>query len=273
MKTISPNLSPEPCSSSVRKLEVAGPSRPPRPVIEVRHVGLRYRIRKQRSKSFQEYLFNLLRGQPGCQDFWPLKDVSLTVHQGEIHGLIGANGQGKSSLLRVLASIYKPDRGTITTLGKVSPLLTLGAGFNADLTGRENIYLNAIFLGLNRRQVDQNLDAIIAFADIGDFINQPIKTYSSGMTARLGFAIALHVEPDILLLDEVLGVGDESFNAKCRKAMASLVKRAGAVVLVSHGLGQVRSICTRVSWLDQGRVRMTGDPAEVTEAYRESMQG
>jgi len=271
MKTTLPNLSPEPVGRLMDRPEAPAPLGPP--VIKARGIGLRYRIRKQRVKSFQQYLFNLIRGQASFEDFWPLTDVDLTVHRGEIHGLIGSNGQGKSTLLRVLAGIYRPDRGTLEATGKISPLLTLGAGFNSELTGRENIYLNGIFLGLDRRRIEKNLEAIIEFADIGDFINQSIKTYSSGMSARLGFAIALHVEPDILLLDEVMGVGDEAFKAKCRRAMLDLVDRAGAVVLVSHSLGLVKELCTTVSWLDRGRVRLTGKPEEVTTAYRNSITG
>jgi lipopolysaccharide transport system ATP-binding protein len=196
-----------------------------------------------------------------------LKGISLTVLGGECLAVIGKNGAGKSTLLSLLARIYKPTSGAITINGRVAPLLELGAGFHLDLTGVENIYFNAVILGLTRQQVQERLPAIIEFSELGDAINAPVRTYSSGMMARLGFAIAIHVDAEVLIVDEVLAVGDQRFEAKCLERVEQFRQEGGAILLVSHQLETVRKFADRCIWLQDGVVEMEGNPEEVIQAY------
>ncbi|KVE35304.1 ABC transporter ATP-binding protein [Burkholderia sp. TSV86] len=198
--------------------------------------------------------------------FWALNDVSFTVAKGETVGIIGRNGSGKSTLLQIVCQTLNPSRGSIETVGRVAALLELGSGFDLEYTGRENVYLNAQLHGLTRRQVDERLDKIIEFADIGEFIDQPVKTYSSGMFVRLAFAVIAHVDADILVVDEALAVGDTFFNQKCLRYMDQFRKR-GTILFVSHDTSTVKKLCSRVIWIDKGEVRLEGDPDEVCEAY------
>ncbi|KVE24294.1 ABC transporter ATP-binding protein [Burkholderia singularis] len=198
--------------------------------------------------------------------FWALNDVSFTVAKGETIGIIGRNGSGKSTLLQIVCQTLNPSSGSIETVGRVAALLELGSGFDLEYTGRENVYLNAQLHGLTRRQVDERLDKIIEFADIGEFIDQPVKTYSSGMFVRLAFAVIAHVDADILVVDEALAVGDTFFNQKCLRYMDQFRKK-GTILFVSHDTSTVKKLCSRVIWIDKGEVRLEGDPDEVCEAY------
>lgn len=203
---------------------------------------------------------------------WALRDVDLAIHPGETVGLIGPNGAGKTTILKLIAGITRPTTGAIQVSGRVSSLIELGAGFHPDLTGRENVYLNGAILGLRRREIDALFDQIVAFAELERFIDTPVKRYSSGMYARLGFAVAAHVSPDILLVDEVLSVGDASFQRRCYEKVWDMVHQEGrSVIMVSHGFGYIRALCNRVVWLQRGQVQQIGDPDAVIRAYESSV--
>jgi lipopolysaccharide transport system ATP-binding protein len=202
--------------------------------------------------------------------FLALDDICLDVRQGEMIGIIGSNGSGKSTLLGLMAGVIRPQAGAIEVHGRVAPLLELGAGFHFELTGRENIELNGVLMGLTRREVRERLEAIVAFSGLADSLHEPMRTYSSGMVARLGFSVAVHLDPDILLIDEILAVGDTHFQARCLERLAEFRRRGTTIVLVSHGLGEVRMLCDRVVWLERGRILMQGDPDEVVTEYEKS---
>ena len=205
-------------------------------------------------------------------DLWALRDVDLALYPGETLGIIGPNGAGKTTSLKLIAQITRPTSGRVTVNGRVSSLIELGAGFHPDLTGRENVYLNGAILGLRRRELDRLFDQIVAFAELERFIDTPVKRYSSGMYARLGFAVAAHVSPEILLVDEVLSVGDAAFQKRCYEKVWDLVHHQGrAVIMVSHGFGYIRALCQRVVWLANGRVQMIGAPDGVIRAYESSV--
>jgi ABC-type polysaccharide/polyol phosphate transport system ATPase subunit len=198
--------------------------------------------------------------------------VSFELREGEVLGVIGRNGSGKSTLLLTLAGILRPDAGAVATFGKTATLLTLGAGFEPELTGRENIYLNGAFFGLPKRRMDELLDEIVEFSELGAFVDVPLRKYSTGMRARLGFSIAAHIEPDILLLDEVLGVGDAAFQRKSKAKLEELIGRAKAIVVVTHSMGFVSEACTAALWLDEGRVAGYGPPDDITARYIEDAE-
>jgi lipopolysaccharide transport system ATP-binding protein len=202
-----------------------------------------------------------------------LKDVSFAVDGGEAFGIIGRNGSGKSTLLKIITGILKPTSGSVAVNGRIAALIELGAGFHPEITGRENIVINGIMLGLTRREIDQRFDSIVEFSGIGDFIEQPVKTYSSGMYVRLGFAVAVHVDPDVLLIDEVLSVGDEEFSAKCVAKIQEMKYRGVTLVFVTHQLDQVRNLCDRALWLDHGQVEAIGDPVRVVDHYLQEVAG
>jgi len=202
-----------------------------------------------------------------------LKNVSFAVDKGEAFGIIGRNGSGKSTLLKIITGILKPTRGTVAVNGRIAALIELGAGFHPEITGRENIVINGIMLGLTRREIDQRFDSIVEFSGIGEFIDQPVKTYSSGMYVRLGFAVAVHVDPDVLLIDEVLSVGDEEFSAKCVAKIQELKYRGVTLVFVTHQLDQVRNLCDRALWLDHGEMEAVGDPMRVVDHYLQEVSG
>ncbi len=197
-----------------------------------------------------------------------LDDVSFTVERGESFGIVGGNGSGKSTLLKLIAGILRPDAGRVVTDGRVAALIELGAGFHPEISGRENVYINGSVLGLTRRQIDQRFDRIVEFSGLADFIDEPVKNYSSGMYVRLGFAVAIHTDPDILLVDEVLAVGDEAFSHQCLRRIEELLASGRTVVFVSHSLALVEDVCSRVLWLDRGKVRLIGEPRRVVDAYR-----
>ena len=229
-------------------------------------VGKRFRLHHQRATSLKERL--LLHRRASSEEFWALRDVDLEIGGGLTVGLIGPNGSGKSTLLKVLSGILAPTTGTVAVRGRVASLLELGAGFNGELTGRENIYLNAAILGLSRRETSRQFNDIVAFAELEPFIDNQVKHYSSGQYVRLGFAVAVHVSPDILLVDEVLAVGDESFQRKCLTKIAEFQERGCTILFVTHSLDLVPRICGRAVVLDHGRVLHDGDPVEATERLR-----
>ncbi len=224
--------------------------------------------------TLKERAVRLVTGRSGGgeEEFWALAGVSFEVAAGEMLGIIGANGSGKSTLLKLLAGLYRPDGGSLECRGRVTSLIELGAGFHPDLTGRENILINGLLLGLTRRQVRERFDDIVRFAGLEKFIDSPIRGYSSGMHMRLGFAIAAHAEPEILLIDEILAVGDEAFQHRCLAKIAEFRRAGGTIVYVSHDLGSVRRYCDRALWLDGGKVRCLGEPNEVIGGYLEMVE-
>lgn len=236
--------------------------------IDVSGVSKRFRITNDRRTHLKEVF---VRGRSQKEEFWALRDVSLTVAAGSTYGLIGHNGSGKSTLLKLMAGIHRPTSGSISHHGRISALLELGAGFHPELTGRENIYLNGSILGIRGPVIDRALDRIVEFSGLGPFIDSPVKVYSSGMYARLGFSIAVHLDPEILIVDEILAVGDEDFQRRCFDYLEQLRSRGVTIVFVSHSLGIVQKLCDQVAWLDHGVLRMVGDTMGVVEAYIESV--
>jgi lipopolysaccharide transport system ATP-binding protein len=253
----------------------------PQPIIEIEHLGKRYRIGAQRDPYLSirdtlarktEHLWNVLcrneHVRHAQDDFWALKDVNFNVQQGEAVAIIGRNGAGKSTLLKILSQITPPTEGSITMRGRVASLLEVGTGFHAELTGRENIFLNGTILGMTRAEIRKKFDEIVAFSEIGRFLDTPVKRYSSGMYVRLAFAVAAHLEPEILIVDEVLAVGDAQFQKKCLGRMQDVSKNEGRTVLfVSHNMGAVASLCSRALWLDGGRTQRTGVARSVIHDY------
>jgi ABC-2 type transport system ATP-binding protein len=236
------------------------------PTISAVGVGKRFLLHHRRATSLKERL--LLHRRSDSEEFWALHDVNLQIGGGQTVGLIGPNGSGKSTLLKVLSGILAPTTGRVTVRGRIASLLELGAGFNGELTGRENVYLNAAILGLSRRETERYFDDIVAFAELEPFIDNQVKHYSSGQYVRLGFAVAVHVSPDILLVDEVLAVGDESFQRKCLAKIAEFQQRGCTILFVTHSLDLIPQICSRGVVLDHGRVLHDGDPVEAAERLR-----
>ncbi len=236
-------------------------------VVNFDKVGVRYRIPSERISSFKEYSIRWIQRKVTHRDFWALKDVNLSVDRGETFGLIGPNGAGKSTLLKLIARVFKPTSGRVVVRGQVAPLLEFGAGFHPELTGRENIYLNGALLGFSRQEMEEKFEGIVDFAELWDFIDVPLRTYSSGMWARLGFAVATDVDADILLVDEVLSVGDESFQRKSSTRMQEFRDRGTSSVLVSHNMDMIIKMCDRTAWLDHGQIKAVGKTSEVVQAY------
>jgi ABC-2 type transport system ATP-binding protein len=239
------------------------------PVVVVENVSKKYRLYRERNNSLK---IAIMRGGRAKVDmFWALQDVSFEVYEGSTTGLIGENGSGKSTMLKCLARILRPDTGSVSVTGKMSALLELGAGFHPELSGRENVFLNGAILGLKQKELAAKFDDIVDFAGIGQYIDEPVKNYSSGMYVRLGFSVAINVEPDILLVDEVLAVGDESFQRKCLERFADLKNSGKTVIIVSHAMGSVINMCDHVIWFKKGRKMGDGDPRQVVEAYTGSI--
>lgn len=237
-------------------------------MIRLEGVDVRYRAPEERLGTFKEYAIRRLQRRVRYKDFLALDNVNLEVRPGEIFGVIGRNGAGKSTLLKVASRVLAPTRGRVFLGGKVSPLLELGAGFHPELTGRENVMLNGTLLGYTLRQLEDRMDEIIDFAELGSFIEAPLRTYSSGMAARLGFAVVSAWQPEILLVDEVLAVGDEAFKRKCQVRMQSFRDAGSTILMVSHDMTTIEELCERAAWLDRGRIRSVGAPAGVIAEYR-----
>lgn len=240
----------------------------PDAVIRLEDVSVRYRAPEERVGTFKEYAIRLLQRRVRYRDFFALDGINLNLGRGEILGVIGRNGAGKSTLLKVVSRVLVPTCGRVYLGGQVSPLLELGAGFHPELTGRENVMLNGTLLGHTRRQLEDRMEDIIQFAELGSFIEAPLRTFSSGMAARLGFAVATAWKPDILLVDEVLAVGDEAFQRKCNARMQAFRDAGTTILLVTHNMMTVIDMCDRAAWLDQGQLRALGPSAQVVEAYR-----
>jgi ABC-2 type transport system ATP-binding protein len=237
-------------------------------VIDVRNISVQYRLLTEKPQTFQEYLVNRIRGKRMAYEaFWALKDINLQMQKGEVFGIIGSNGAGKSTLLKVLAGVLKPTQGSVMVDGLIAPLIELGAGFDMDLTGKENIYLNASILGFSRNQINAKLSAIIEFSELGDFIYSPLRSFSSGMISRLGFAIATELNPDVLMIDESLSVGDEHFRRKCEKRILQFKQKGTTILFVSHSMEDVQRLCDRACWLVHGMSRMCGDAKNVINEY------
>jgi len=240
--------------------------------IKITDVSLKYRLARERPGTIQEYIVQRLKGRRvDYEDFWALREINLEIGKGETLGLIGPNGAGKSTLLKVIAGILTPVEGSITVNGKIAPLIELGSGFNMELTGKENIYLNSSILGLSRKETDSKFDRILAFSELGEFIYSPLKSYSSGMVARLGFSIATEVDPDILIIDEILSVGDEHFREKCDERILSFKQKGVTILFVSHSMNDIKRLCDRAVCLEHGKVAFEGNSAEVVDFYMKSL--
>lgn len=238
-----------------------------RKVIQVTDVSMRFRMNSDRILSLKEFVTTALRGGLCYEEFTALEHVSFTVRKGETLGLIGRNGAGKSTLLKIISGIMKPTEGSVVCNGNIVPMLELGSGFDMDLTGRENIFLNGAILGYSEEYLKEKYDEIVAFSELGSFIDTPIRNYSSGMLARLAFSVATEVTPDILIVDEILSVGDASFQEKSKERMLDLMGGGTSVLFVSHSVEQIRELCNKVIWLENGTVRMEGLTREVCDAY------
>jgi len=236
--------------------------------IRLENVSVLYRVPHERIRSFKEFAIRWIQRGVKYQEFWALSDVSLTVYRGEVFGLVGRNGAGKSTMLKLMARVLLPTQGRVWVRGRVAPLLELGAGFHADLTGRENIFLNGALLGYSHRQIEENFDQIVDFAELWDFIDAPLRTYSSGMIARLGFSMATDRQPDVLIIDEILGVGDEAFQQKCAQRIDQFRSLGTTILLVSHNMDTVRKLCNRAALLVHGKMKTAGDVEAVIEQYR-----
>ena len=236
-------------------------------MIEVNNVSMAFRMDINRPSGLKDWVVNFVTGKRDIREFRALSGISFTVERGEVIGIIGRNGSGKSTLLKIISGIYKPTGGSVTLGGSVVPMLELGSGFDQELTGYENIFLNGAILGYTEKYLREKLDEIIAFSELGDFINMPIKTYSSGMMMRLAFSVATVVNPEILIVDEILAVGDEFFQKKSFARMQELMSGGTTVLFVSHNLDQIRNMCSRVVWLDGGHIRMAGPTQEICAAY------
>uniref|UniRef100_UPI0022E30814 ABC transporter ATP-binding protein n=1 Tax=Enterocloster aldenensis TaxID=358742 RepID=UPI0022E30814 len=239
-------------------------------IIEVTDATVRFNMSTERLDNLKEYFIKLMNGQLMFQEFLALKQVDLKVKKGEAWGIIGTNGSGKSTLLKLICGILKPYKGNVAIKGTIAPLIELGAGFDSELTARENIFLNGAVLGHSERFMKEKFDEVVDFAELRDFLDMPIKNYSSGMAARLGFSIATVVQPDILIVDEVLSVGDYAFQQKCEARMHGMLENGTTLLYVSHSIESVRSLCNKALWLDKGNVRMNGDVMEVSQKYMES---
>lgn len=240
-------------------------------VIEVKNATVRFNKSAESISGLKEYIIKMLKRELMFQEFLALKNINFTVKRGESWGLIGKNGSGKSTLLKLISGIIRPYQGNVTVNGSISPLIELGAGFDPELTARENIFLNGALLGYSKRFIESHFQEIVDFAELNDFIDVPIKNFSSGMSARLGFAIATVQKPDILIVDEVLAVGDFSFQQKCKERMENLLSNGTTLLFVSHSIEQVKELCSKAIWIDNGEVRAIGETHSVSQEYISSM--
>lgn len=244
-------------------------------MIQLQDVSVMYRlIRERKRSSLQEYLINYLKGRRiGVKSFSALRDLTLEVRKGESLGIIGPNGSGKSTLLKVISGVIVPAKGKVSVNGSTAPLIELSAGFDQELTGRENIFLNASILGFSRKEIKRKFDSIVSFSELKDFIDTPLKNYSSGMIARLGFSIATEAHPDILIIDELLAVGDAHFQKKSKDRIMEFRKTGTTIIIVSHNMEDIRSLCSRVLWLDHGSQKMIGGAHTIIASYEHSQSG
>lgn len=231
------------------------------PIIQVDHVTMKFNLMEEKVDTLKEYVVKLIKGKLFYNEFIALDDVSFDIERGDIFGLIGFNGAGKSTVLKIIAGVLKPSTGRVVVRGTIAPLIEVGAGFDPDLTAKENIFLNGAILGHNYEFLKEHFDAILDFAELRDFVNVPVKNFSSGMFARLGFAIATEVRPDILIVDEVLSVGDYQFQQKCEARIRGMIQKGTTVILVSHDIEMIKRLCTKALWLDHGHMKDIG-PAD-----------
>jgi ABC-type polysaccharide/polyol phosphate transport system ATPase subunit len=238
-----------------------------RPVISVSNVSIRLNMQIEKVDSLKEYILKVIKGRVKYKEFWALKDISFDIERGEVFGLVGLNGAGKSTLLKIIAGVMKPTSGEVVVEGKIVPLIELGAGFDMELSARENIYLNGAILGYSKKFISEKFQEIVDFAEIHDFLDVPLKNYSSGMLARIAFAISTVVEPDVLIVDEILAVGDYKFQEKCMARIHEMLKNKVTVLFVSHSAAQVKQLCNRVAFLEKGQLIDVGFTDEVLNKY------
>jgi len=239
--------------------------------ISVNDVSMKFRLPHEKVDSIKDFLVNKLKRKMQYKDFYALRSINFTIKKGERVGIIGHNGAGKSTLLKIISGVMKPTEGSVTVNGRIAPLLELGAGFDHELTGAENIYLNAAILGRSKKFIENIYDEIVDYSGLGDFIHVPVKNYSSGMRARLGFSIATKIDPDILIVDEILGVGDEQFRKKSTQTMIDLMNSGKTVILVSHSIQQIRRLTDRVIWLHKGEIKEIGETDKICSLYEQSI--
>ncbi|MBR4036235.1 MAG: ABC transporter ATP-binding protein [Oscillospiraceae bacterium] len=237
------------------------------PIVSVKNVSMRFNLASEKVDSLKEYFIKMTKKSLKFEEFWALNDVSIDIMPGDFYGLVGLNGSGKSTLLKTIAGVLKPTKGSVTVRGTIAPLIELGAGFDMDLTARENIYLNGAVLGFSKQFMDEHFQEIVDFSELHNFLDVPLKNYSSGMVARIAFAIATVTDPDILIADEVLSVGDYTFQQKCERRMRELIEGGTTVIFVSHSIEQVKALCNKATWLEHGKVIMTGAAEEVCNEY------
>lgn len=241
-------------------------------VIELENVSMMFNLSKERVDNLKEYAIKLIKRELMFQEFWALREISFQVKKGESIGLIGLNGSGKSTLLKIIAGVLKATTGNVKVEGSIAPLIELGAGFDMDLSARENIYLNGAILGYSRKEIAAKFEEIVDFAELWEFIDVPIKNFSSGMLARLGFSIATISQPDILIVDEILSVGDLAFQKKCEKRIAKMMENETTIILVSHSMEQIKEVCQKIVWLEKGVIREIGNANSLAGRYIEEYQ-
>jgi len=241
-------------------------------IVELKDVSMMFNLSREKVDNLKEYFVRFVKKQLSFEEFWALKNISFNIERGESLGIVGLNGSGKSTLLKIIAGVMKPTKGTVSVYGTVAPLIELGAGFDFELTARENIFLNGAILGFSRAQIKEKFEEIVDFAELWDFIDVPIKNFSSGMVARLGFSIATISRPDILIADEILGVGDYKFQKKCEGRINEIIGNGATVILVSHSIETVKKMCTKVAWLKKGELVKVGPSDTVCEEYMASME-
>lgn len=241
-------------------------------IVEINDVSMLFNLSSEKVDNIKEYFVRLVKGNLSFEEFWALKNVSFNIKKGESMGIIGLNGSGKSTLLKIIAGVLKPTYGDVRVYGSVAPLIELGAGFDFELTAKENIFLNGAILGYSRAEIKESFNEIMDFAELWDFVDVPIKNFSSGMIARLGFSIATLSNPDVLIADEILGVGDHKFQLKCEKRMEEIINNGATVILVSHANNSVKKICSQAAWLNKGHLIKVGPAELVCDEYLASME-
>ena len=236
-------------------------------IVKVEDVSIKFSLASEKFDGFKEYFIQRVKKKITYQDFWALQDVSFEVYKGETLGLIGVNGSGKSTMLKIIAGVMKPTCGSVKTSGVIAPLIELGAGFDFDLTAKENVFLNGTLLGYTREYLEEHYEEIVEFSELDQFMDVPVKNFSSGMFSRLAFAVATIGQPDILIVDEILAVGDFKFQEKCKERMTQMLSAGTTLLMVSHSIEDIRRMCTHAAWIDHGELRQSGEVMEVTEAY------